>query len=76
MVKKRTGFKHGKWVRSPNPHVDVDKYVDKQTGKEDDDKPGSRLRKEGSTMEFKKPRRSAGSSAGRAARPKGGWTAD
>jgi hypothetical protein len=69
----RVGFKHGKWVRDPNPHVDVDKYVDKQTGKEDDDKPGSRHRVEGSEMKFKKTenRRKAGPSA---TRPKGGWT--
>ena len=71
---KRKGYKHGKWVKAPVPHADIDKYVDKQTGKEDDDKPGSRFRQEGSTMKFKKPRRSAGPSAGRPARPKGGWT--
>ena len=62
----RKGFKHGKWVKAPVPHADISKYVDRQTGKEDDDKPGSRFRKEGSTMEFKKRR-----SAGRGAAPKG-----
>ena len=56
----RVGLKHGKWVKAPVPHADIDKYVDKQTGKEDDDKPGSRFRKEGSTMEFKKPQKSRG----------------
>ena len=75
MAKKRTGYKHGKWVQEPVPHADISKYVDRQTGKEDDNKPGSRFRKEGSTMKFKKPRRSAGPSAiPRAGRPKGGWT--
>jgi hypothetical protein len=31
---KRTGFKHGKWVRTPTPHADIDKYVarGKETG--------------------------------------------
>jgi len=67
----RKNFKHGKWVKAPVPHADIDKYVDKQTGKEDDDKPGSRVRKEGSTMKMgsSKQRRGAGRS-----RPAGGWT--
>ena len=68
MAKKRTGYKHGKWVQEPVPHADIHKYVDRQTGKTDEKK-GSRQRSE--TMEFKKPRRRAGPSA----RPKGGWTA-
>ena len=67
MVKKRTGYKHGKWVKAPVPHADIEKYVDKQTLKEADDKPGSRSRKSGSTMEFKKPKKSRGPSAGRQA---------
>ena len=77
--KKRGSFKHGKWVKATGvPHADIDKYVDKQTGKEIDDKPGSRFRKEGSTMKFKKPKRSPGPSAkrkaGRAAFRGGGRT--
>ena len=65
--KKRGSFKHGKWVKAPVPHADISKYVDRQTGKEDDNKPGSRFRKEGSTMKFKKPKRSPGPSAQRKA---------
>ena len=72
MVKKRTGYKHGKWVQEPVPHADIEKYVDKQTGKEDVGKPGTRVRKTGSTMEFKKPAKRMGRAA--APRPKGGWT--
>ena len=53
----RAAFKHGKWVKATGvPHADIDKYVDKQTGKEIDDKPGSRFRKEGSTLEMGKKR--------------------
>ena len=69
MVKKRTGYKHGKWVKAPVPHADIDKYVDKQTGKEDDDKPGSRFRKEGSTLKMGKKR--GGRRAGQATRDPG-----
>ena len=30
----RAGYKHGKWVRTPTPHADIDKYVSrgKETG--------------------------------------------
>jgi hypothetical protein len=76
--KKRGSFKHGKWVKAPVPHADIGKYVDRQTGKEDDDKPGSRVRKEGSTMKFKKPKKGRGPStrreAGRAGYRGGGRT--
>jgi len=68
----RAGYKHGKWVKAPVPHADIGKYVDRQTGKEDDDKPGSRVRKEGSTMKFKKPKKSRGRSAGRSPFNSGG----
>ena len=76
----RAAFKHGKWVRDPNPHVDVDKYVDKQTGKEEVGKPGTRVKVPGSEMKFKKPGRSKGPS-GRSAlsaskaggKPQKGW---
>jgi len=54
MVKKRTGYKHGKWVQEPVPHADIKKYVDRGTGKEDTR--GKRVRKEGSTLEFKNPK--------------------
>jgi len=64
----RAGFKHGDWVQAPTPHADIKKYVDRGTGKEDTR--GKRVRKEGSTMEFKKPRRSTGPLAGRQARKK------
>jgi len=69
MVKKikRTGYKHGKWVREPVPHADISKYVDRQTGKADEKK-GSRQRSE--TMTIKKPKSRP---SGR--RPQGGWTA-
>ena len=70
--KKRTGYKHGDWVQAPTPHADIKKYVDRGTGKEDTR--GKRVRKEGSTMEFKKPKKQR-SPGGRSARPKGGWTA-
>ena len=66
----RVGFKHGKYVRAAVPHADIDKLIDKGTGKEDDRK-GNRYRVEGSELKFKKPRRSQGPAAGR---PKGGWT--
>jgi len=62
----RIGLKHGKFVRAAVPHADIDKYVDKGTGKEDDRK-GNRSRVEGSTMKFKKPKKSRGPSAGRQA---------
>ena len=65
----RKGFKHGKWVRTPNPHVDVDVLVDKQTGKEDVGKPGSRVKVPDSEMKFKKPKKSRGLSPGRPAGP-------
>ena len=29
MAKKRTGYKHGKWVQEPVPHADISKYVDR-----------------------------------------------
>ena len=64
----RANFKHGKWVRTPNPHVDVDVYVDKK-GKEDD-KPGSRVKVLGSEMKFKKPEKSREKSRGRPGRKK------
>ena len=66
----RAGFKHGKYVRAAVPHADIDKLIDKGTGKEDDRK-GNRYRVEGSELKFKKPRKSAGPAAGRAARPTG-----
>jgi hypothetical protein len=62
----RKNFKHGKYVRAAVPHADIDKLIDKGTGKEDDRK-GNRFRVEGSTMKFKKPKKSRGPSAGRAA---------
>tara|TARA_R100001224_G_C3904703_1_gene109757 strand:- start:106 stop:384 length:279 start_codon:yes stop_codon:yes gene_type:complete len=49
----RKGFKHGKVVREAVPHADINKVIDKGTGKEDDRK-GNRSRVEGSTLEFKK----------------------
>ena len=69
----RKNFKHGKSVRAAVPHADIDKYVDKGTGKEDDRK-GNRSRVEGSTMKFKKPKKSRGPSAGRQAAQGGGRT--
>ena len=72
MVKKRTGYKHGDWVKAPVPHADIEKYVDQGTGKEDTR--GKRVRKTGSTMKFKKPK--SGPSGRRPqGRPQGGWTA-
>ena len=31
---KRANYRHGKWVRTPTPHADIDKYVarGKETG--------------------------------------------
>ena len=60
---KRTGFKHGKYVKVPTPHADISKYVEKDTSKSPE-----HFRKEGSTMKSKKK------SAPRAGRPAGGWT--
>ena len=48
----RKNFKHGDWVKEPVPHADIKKYVDTLSGKEDIR--GKRVRKEGSTLEFKK----------------------
>ena len=58
---KRTGFKHGKWVRTPTPHADIDKYVAR--GKET----GDIRRIELSTMKMPKvkKRKGAGPKAGR-----------
>ena len=70
----RIGFKHGKWVSKPNPHIDMHQYVDKKTNKEvDDGKAGTSKTIKGSEMKFKKTenRRKAGPSA---TRPQGGWT--
>ena len=73
----RKNFKHGKSVRAAVPHADIDKIIDKRTGKEDDRK-GNRFRKEGSTMKFKKPKKGRGPStrreAGRAGYQGGGRT--
>ena len=59
----RAGFKHGDWVKTPVPHADIAKYVDRLSGKEDTR--GKRSRKEGSTLEFKKPTQSRGLLSGR-----------
>ena len=59
--KKRTNYKHGKFVKTPVPHADISKYVSRQTGKEDDKKP--RYRDQGSTMKFNKPKKNSGSPA-------------
>ena len=59
----RIGLKHGDWVKAPTPHADISKYVDTLSGKEDTR--GKRSRKEGSTLEFKKPKKSRGPSATR-----------
>ena len=67
----RKNFKHGKYVRAAVPHADIDKLIDKGTGKEDDRK-GNRFRKEGSTMKFKKPKKSRGPSGGRIGLKHGG----
>ena len=70
----RKNFKHGKWVRDPNPHVDVDVYVDKQTGKEEVGKPGTRVKIPGSEMKISKSKKRAVSRAGRAGFRGGGRT--
>jgi len=70
----RIGFKHGKWVSKPNPHIDMHQYVDKKTGKEvDDGKPGTSKTIKGSEMKISKRQRRLGPSKG-SGRPKGGWT--
>ena len=51
----RAAFKHGKFVEAPVPHADISKYVDKKTRKEIHE-PGSRVRKEGSTLKMGKKR--------------------
>ena len=57
----RAGFKHGKWVTTPTPHGDIEKYVSR--GKET----GDIRRVELSTMKMPKvkKRRSAGPAAGK-----------
>ena len=64
----RAAFKHGKFVEAPVPHADISKYVDKKTRKEIHE-PGSRVRKEGSTLEMGKKR--GGRRAGQATRDPG-----
>ena len=68
----RAGFKHGKFVSVASPHVDVAKYVDKQTGKELEPERGRSRIKGSEEKVIKKPRRSAGP---RAARPSAGPSA-
>jgi hypothetical protein len=67
----RAGFKHGKFVSVASPHVDVAKYVDKQTGKELEPERGRSRIKGSEEKVIKKPRRSAGPGAA-ARRPKAG----
>ena len=64
----RASFKHGKFVEAPVPHADISKYVDKKTRKEIHE-PGSRVRKEGSTLEMGK--KGGGRRAGQATRDPG-----
>ena len=69
----RKNFKHGDWVKEPTPHADIKKYVDRGTGKEDTR--GQRIRKEGSTLKFKKPS-AGGPLAGRSSRKLGKGSED
>jgi len=55
----RTGFKHGKYVRTPVPHADISKYMFNK--KEE----SPRKRDELSTMKVPKKKRLAGPKAGR-----------
>ena len=61
----RAAFKHGDYVRAPVPHADIDKLVDRGTGKEDDRK-GNRVREPGSTLKMGKGRKRAGRAGPRA----------
>ena len=63
MVKKRTGYSHGKIV--PTPHADIYAFKKYGGGKE-------YIRKKGSTMGEKR-KTPAGKAKGQ--RPPGGWTA-
>ena len=72
----RKNFKHGKRVRAAVPHADIDKIIDKGTGKEDDRK-GNRSRVEGSELKISKSKKGRGPSrreAGRAGYRGGGRT--
>ena len=64
----RTGFKHGKYVKVPVPHVDINKYVTKRgkvEGPEGEDTYW-RSEREGSLMKIAKKRRPrTGPKAGR-----------
>jgi len=73
---KRTGFKHGKYEKVPVPHVDINKYIQKGSGKVEGPKGEDtywRSKREGSLMEApKEKKRKAGPSP--AGRPAGGWS--
>ena len=62
----RAGFRHGKWVRTPTPHADIDKYVSR--GKET----GDIRRIELSTMKVPKKKKLAAPKAARPAAAAGG----
>ena len=64
MVKKRIGYKHGKYVKVPTPHADISKYVTKSGEVE------GHFRQKGSTMGKRRKTTPA-----ETRRPKGGWTA-
>ena len=47
----RTGFKHGKYVKIPTPHADINKYVTQRGKVEGPEGEGSYWRRKDSTME-------------------------
>ena len=69
---KRTGYKHGKYVKVPTPHADIAKYVTKQGVVEGPEGEDTYWRSEDSTMKTKKKGRGATGRSGQ--RPAGGWT--
>ena len=72
MAKKRTGYKHGKYVKIPTPHADIAKYVTKKGVVEGPEGEDTYWRRKDSTMKIKK--KSAGPAGRSAKRPPGGWT--
>ena len=74
-IMKRQGYKHGKYVKVPTPHADINKYVTKRGVVEGPEGEDTYWRRKDSTMKIKKKKKSAGPAAGRSAeRPPGGWT--
>ena len=61
----RVGAKHGKYVKVPTPHADINKYVTKRGKVEGPKGEDTYWRRKDSTMKVPKKKRLAGPAAGR-----------